>query len=345
MSIELPNLPYPCKALEPLISENTLNTHHGKHHRAYVDKTNALVKDTPLAASPLDSIVRHCAWRATADPATMPLFNNAAQAWNHAFYWHSLRPMGGHGPQGSLGEAISSVFGDERRFADAFKSAATGHFGSGWAWLVVENGALKIVTTSNADTPIAHGQVPLLVIDVWEHAYYLDHHERRAAYVAGVVDHLLNWAFAEDNYKRSSGDRIDDAVHVFDHCLSTAGIESALTAHPNVAEAAVVGYPHPLKGQGIYAYVTLKPGTRPSEKLRREIGQWIRREIGPIAVPDFIQWAPALPRTRLGMLVRRILRKIAANDVSDIGDTSMLVDSALINDLIRGRVEKAVIAE
>ena len=345
MSIELPNLPYAYEALEPLISETTLKTHYGKHHRAYVDKTNALVKGTPFAGSALESVVRQCAWRTAVDSATMPLFNNAAQAWNHAFYWRSLRPKGGRGPRGALAEAISSVFGDERRFAEAFKSAATGHFGSGWVWLVVEDGVLKIMTTSNADTPIAHGQAPLLVIDVWEHAYYLDYQERRAAYVAGVVDHLLDWEFAERNYEHSSSDRIGDAVHIFDHCLSTAGIESALTAHPKVAEAAVVGYPHPLKGQGIYAYVTLKPDARPDESLRREIEQWIRREIGPIAVPDFIQWTPALPRTRVGMLVRRILRKIAANDVSDIGDTSMLVDSAIINDLIRGRVGRAAIAE
>jgi Fe-Mn family superoxide dismutase len=133
------------------------------------------------------------------------LFNSAAQAWNHAFYWSSLRPQGGRGPQGALAARIRAEFGDEERFAAAFKAAATGHFGSGWAWLVLDGKALKIVTTSNADTPTVHGQAPLLVIDVWEHAYYLDHRERRAAYVAGVVDHLLNWEFAARNFERAAG--------------------------------------------------------------------------------------------------------------------------------------------
>ncbi|MBI4292715.1 MAG: superoxide dismutase [Betaproteobacteria bacterium] len=212
MTIELPDLPYAYEALEPLISSVTLRTHHGKHHRAYVDKTNALVKDTNLAAGSLETIVKHCASRAAADPALTPLFNNAAQAWNHAFYWNCLRPKSPRGPQGALAARLRSDFGDERRFADALKSAATGHFGSGWAWLVLDDGALKIVTTSNADTPIVRGQTPLLVIDVWEHAYYLDHQERRAVYVAGVVDSLLNWEFAERNFERSRSGRTDAAT-------------------------------------------------------------------------------------------------------------------------------------
>jgi Fe-Mn family superoxide dismutase len=205
MPIELPNLPYPYDALEPYISGATLTTHYGKHHRAYVDKTNALVNDTPLAGATLEAIAQASAQRAAADPAMRTLFNNAAQAWNHAFYWSSLRPQGGRGPQGALAARIRAEFGDEERFATAFKAAATGHFGSGWAWLVLDGKALKVMTTSNADTPIVHGQVPLLVIDVWEHAYYLDHQERRAAYVAGAVDHLLNWEFAGRNFERAAG--------------------------------------------------------------------------------------------------------------------------------------------
>lgn len=206
MPIELPNLPYPHDALAPFISSATLNTHHGKHHRAYVDKTNTLVKNTPLAGAPLEAIVQAAAQRAAGEPAMRPLFNNAAQAWNHAFYWRSLRPKGGRGPQGALAARMGRVFGDAGGFAAAFKSAATGHFGSGWAWLVADGAGLKIVTTSNADTPIARGETPLLVIDVWEHAYYLDHQERRAAYVDGVVDHLLNWEFAADNLDRASAE-------------------------------------------------------------------------------------------------------------------------------------------
>jgi Fe-Mn family superoxide dismutase len=201
MTIELPNLPYPHDALVPFISSATLNTHHGKHHRVYVEKTNALVKGTPLAGAPLGAIVQ----AAAADPALKVLFNNAAQAWNHAFYWRSLRPADGPGPQGALATRIRADFGGNETFAAAFKAAATGHFGSGWAWLVLDGKTLRIVTTSNADTPIVHGQTPLLVIDVWEHAYYLDHQERRAAYVAGVVDHLLNWEFAERNFERACG--------------------------------------------------------------------------------------------------------------------------------------------
>jgi len=205
MPIELPDLPYSHDALEPTISARTLQTHHGKHHRAYVDKTNALVKGTDLEGRALAPLVVESARRAAANPAMTPLFNNAAQAWNHAFYWSSLRPQGGRGPQGALGARLRTAFGDAAGFAEAFKSAATGHFGSGWAWLVLDGAALKIVTTSNADSPIVHGQAPLLVIDVWEHAYYLDHQERRAAYVAGVVDHLLNWEFAQQNFERAAG--------------------------------------------------------------------------------------------------------------------------------------------
>jgi len=209
MPIELPNLPYAYEALEPMISSRTLRAHHGRHHRGYVDKLNALVRDTPVADSSLETIVQWSARRGAADRAAAAVFNNAAQAWNHAFYWNSLRPEGKRspGPRGWLGALIVSGFGSYGGFTEAFKSAAANHFGSGWAWLVVDHGALKIVTTSNADTPIVRGQVPLLVIDIWEHAYYLDYQERRAVYVAGVVDHLLDWEFAACNFELSSGGR------------------------------------------------------------------------------------------------------------------------------------------
>jgi Fe-Mn family superoxide dismutase len=210
MPLELPDLPFARDALEPFISATTLSTHHGKHHRAYVDKVNALVGNTVLAGGPLEAIVRLSARRAASDPSMAAIFNNAAQAWNHAFYWNSLRPKGAGGPQGALAARIRTDFGDETKFATAFKAAATGHFGSGWAWLVLDDSALRIVTTANADTPIVHGQEPLLAIDVWEHAYYLDHQERRATYVAGIVDNLLNWEFAGRNFelavKRARGD-------------------------------------------------------------------------------------------------------------------------------------------
>lgn len=178
MRIELPQLSYPLDALEPFISARTLSIHYGKHHRAYVDRTNALIGESRAS---LEEIVAGAA----GNPAKKVLFNNAAQAWNHAFYWRSLRPTGGRVPR------------EFAKWAEALKTAANGHFGSGWVWLVRDGVDLKVVSTANADTPLVHGQVPLLVIDVWEHAYYLDHQERRADYVAGVVDHLLNWELAE----------------------------------------------------------------------------------------------------------------------------------------------------
>ena len=224
MTIALPELPYDHEALEPLISRATLRTHHGKHHRAYVERTRTLIAKTALDGGSLEAIMQQSALRAGTDPEMRMLFNSAAQAWNHAFYWNSLRPKTARGPQGALAARIGRDFGDERRFADALKAAATAHFGSGWAWLILDGDALKIVTTSNADTPIIRGRVPLLVIDVWEHAYYLDYQERRAAYVAGVVDHLLNWEFAERNFERAS-DLSDKAVDVFAYRASTVGTE------------------------------------------------------------------------------------------------------------------------
>lgn len=201
MSIELPPLPYPLDALEPFISARTLATHHGKHHRAYVEKTRLLAGERPGALE--DIIVR-----AAADPAQKTLFNNAAQAWNHAFYWRSLRPKVSHGaPQGALAARIDADFGGQQRFGELFKAAAMGVFGSGWVWLVDIGGKLEIKPTANADTPIAHGQQPLLVLDVWEHAYYLDYQSRRLAYVEGAVDLLLDWEFAERNFARQ------EAVH------------------------------------------------------------------------------------------------------------------------------------
>lgn len=188
VKLALPALPYRLHALEPFISAATLATHHGKHHRAYVEKTNTL-------AAGLDGSLEQLVVRSAGDASRQALFNNAAQAWNHAFYWRSLRPKGGTPPRGALANPV---------LRENLRTAAKGHFGSGWAWLVLERGELRVLATGNADTPIAHGLVPLLAIDVWEHAYYLDHQERRAAYVDAVVDHLLNWDFAAENLARSA---------------------------------------------------------------------------------------------------------------------------------------------
>jgi Fe-Mn family superoxide dismutase len=199
MAITLPELPYDYDALHPVISAATMKLHHGAHHRGYVDKLNALIKGTDLADASLESIVER---------SSGAIFNNAAQAWNHAFYWRSLRPKVPHGaPQGALAARIDADFGGHQRFGELFKAAAMGVFGSGWVWLVDAGGRLEIKPTANADTPIAHGGQPLLVLDVWEHAYYLDYQSRRLAYVEGAVDLLLDWEFAERNFARQ------EAVH------------------------------------------------------------------------------------------------------------------------------------
>ncbi|MFA7388114.1 MAG: superoxide dismutase [Thiohalobacteraceae bacterium] len=212
MSVQLPDLPYDYDALAPVISGSTLRVHYDKHHRGYVDNLNKLIRDTPVANASLEEIVQWAARHAAADRKAAALFNNAAQAWNHAFYWLSLRPPNGGGPTGALTERITSSFGGLANFSDAYKSAASGHFGSGWAWLVLDGKQLKIVTTANADTPIVHGQTPLLVIDVWEHAYYLDYQQRRAAYVEAVVDQLLDWEFADRNYAKALGQPAGEAA-------------------------------------------------------------------------------------------------------------------------------------
>ena len=193
MAITLLDLPYDYDALQPVISAATLKLHHGAHHRGYVDKLNLLLKGSPLEDAPLEAIVKRS--------GAGPVFNNAAQAWNHAFYWRSLRPKDAGGrPQGALAARLDPDFGGYQRFCDLFKAAALGVFGSGWVWLIDNGERLEIKATANADTPIAHGQLPLLVLDVWEHAYYLDYQSRRIAYVEGAVDFLLNWEFAERNF-------------------------------------------------------------------------------------------------------------------------------------------------
>ena len=203
MAIKLPELPYDHAALLPVISAATMKLHHEAHHRGYVDKLNALIRGSDLDSAPLETIIKRSARQAAGDPASRAIFNNAAQAWNHTFYWHSLRPKTpGNRPRGALADRIEADFGGQQRFSEQLKAIAASVFGSGWVWLVEEAGVLDIKVTANADTPIAHGQVPLLALDVWEHAYYLDYQSRRIEYVEGVVDFLLDWNFAERNYTR-----------------------------------------------------------------------------------------------------------------------------------------------
>lgn len=191
----LPKLPYGESALAPVISPETIRFHYGRHHAGYVDKLNRLAAGTEFADLPLEQVVL----RSAAQADKTAIFNNAAQIWNHTFYWNSLKPGGGGQPSGPLKDKIGAAFGGYAEFRSQFVDAATGQFGSGWAWLVSEGGELKIVTTSNADVPLIHGQKPLLTLDVWEHAYYLDYQNRRQAYAEAVVDKLLNWEFAEKN--------------------------------------------------------------------------------------------------------------------------------------------------
>jgi superoxide dismutase, Fe-Mn family len=192
---QLPPLPYADNALEPVISANTISFHYGKHHKTYVDNLNNLVKGTEYESASLEKIINETAGKA--DRA--PLFNNAAQIWNHTFYWNSLKGNGGGKPAGKLATMIDAAFGSYDNFRKELSATTVSQFGSGWGWLVVDGGALKVVKTANAEVPFTRGQKPLLTIDVWEHAYYLDHQNKRAAYVEAVIDRLLNWDFAAQN--------------------------------------------------------------------------------------------------------------------------------------------------
>ena len=191
----LPPLPYAENALDPVISAETIGFHYGKHHRGYVDKLNALVAGTELADLSLEEIIARTAGKV--DQAEV--FNNAAQTWNHTFYWHSLQPAGNSEPPAKLKGLIDSSFDGMAACKRELAAAATTQFGSGWAWLVQDGGKLKVVKTGNAQTPLTQGMKPLLTIDVWEHAYYLDYQNRRPDYVKALVDKLLNWRFAADN--------------------------------------------------------------------------------------------------------------------------------------------------
>jgi Fe-Mn family superoxide dismutase len=191
----LPPLPYAEDALDPVISANTLRYHYGKHHKGYVDNLNKLIAGTPLAGLSLEKLITATAGQAD----RIAIFNNAAQTWNHTFYWRSLQPKGGGEPPAALKQRIEASFGTLEACRKELATAATTQFGNGWAWLVLDAGKLKVVKTGNAETPLTTGITPLLTIDVWEHAYYLDYQNRRADYVNAVLDKLINWGFAAEN--------------------------------------------------------------------------------------------------------------------------------------------------
>ncbi|QQE64740.1 superoxide dismutase [Leptolyngbya sp. BL0902] len=195
MAYELAPLPYAYDALAPHISKSTLEFHHDKHHAAYVNNYNKAVEGTPHDSQPIEAVIKAIA----GDAAMQGVFNNAAQAWNHTFYWNSIKPGGGGSPTGELAQKIEADFGGYDKFVEAFKAAGATQFGSGWAWLVLDGGTLKVTKTGNAENPLTAGQVPLITMDVWEHAYYLDYQNRRPDYIDTFLNHLVNWDFAAQN--------------------------------------------------------------------------------------------------------------------------------------------------
>jgi len=195
MAFTLPPLPYEKNALAPHISAETLDYHHGKHHQAYVTNLNKLIEGKPEASKTLEEIIL---------ASEAGVFNNAAQIWNHTFYWHCMKPSGGGQPTGDLADAIQRDFGGVEKFAEEFSNAATTQFGSGWAWLVLgKDKKLAVTKTANADLPMKHGQKALLTIDVWEHAYYIDYRNARPKYIETFLKSLVNWQFALENLKRA----------------------------------------------------------------------------------------------------------------------------------------------
>ncbi|GAB4332821.1 MAG: superoxide dismutase [Leptolyngbyaceae cyanobacterium] len=196
MAFEQPPLPYAMDALEPYgMKAETFEYHYGKHHKAYVDNLNKLTEGTDLANMPLEEVIK----ATYKDSAKQGIFNNAAQVWNHTFFWNCMKPGGGGTPTGELAARIDQDFGSFDKFKEEFSNAAATQFGSGWAWLVEDNGTLKVTKTPNAVDPIAEGQKPLLTLDVWEHAYYIDFRNARPAFIKNFLDRLVNWDFVAQN--------------------------------------------------------------------------------------------------------------------------------------------------
>ncbi len=194
MTIELPALPWAIDALDPYISANLLNYHYGKHHQGYVTKLNAALQGGNDTEKSLVDIIKE---------GDKKLFNNAAQIWNHSFFWQSMRPKGGGAPSGNLADAIGETWGSFEKFNEEFSDKAGTLFGSGWTWLVKNGSALEIVQTTNAGTPLTDGKTPLITIDVWEHAYYLDYQNRRPDFIKAFMQNLVNWDFAAENFDKS----------------------------------------------------------------------------------------------------------------------------------------------
>jgi Fe-Mn family superoxide dismutase len=197
MALILPDLPFAKDALDPYISAKTLEFHHGKHHKAYVDNGNKLIAGTEFENLDPEAVIK----KVVGDASKAGIFNNVGQAWNHSFFWKCLKPGGGGRPTGPVAKKIDADFGSYEKFAEDLKNAGVTQFGSGWAWLVEKNGKLEVMKTANADTPVAHGIKPLLTVDVWEHAYYLDYQNRRPDFLQTFIDHLINWDFVNSGLK------------------------------------------------------------------------------------------------------------------------------------------------
>lgn len=202
MTFELPPLPYAGNALEPYISANTLSFHHGKHHNAYVVNLNNLIKGTEFEGKSLEEVT------IASEGKNAGVFNNAAQVWNHTFYWHSMKPNGGGKAVGAIAKKIEEDFGSFEKFIEEFKTAGATQFGSGWAWLVLDkDGKLKVTKTGNAEVPFTKGQMPILTMDVWEHAYYLDFQNLRPKYIETFLNSLVNWDFANENLAKAQREK------------------------------------------------------------------------------------------------------------------------------------------
>jgi len=215
MAFNLPDLPFEKSVLAPHMSAETLDFHHGKHHQAYVTKVNELIGDTELAGASLVEVIR-----AAHERKDQKLFNNAAQIWNHSFFWQCLAPEGSTRPSGKLRDMISADFGGERQLLDKLAAESVNHFASGWGWLVLNNGKLEVTSLHDADTPVAHSMTPLLTVDVWEHAYYIDYRNERPRYVKSVLDNIINWDFVGQNLDGQGASRADQQARISADSLS-----------------------------------------------------------------------------------------------------------------------------
>ena len=204
MAFTLPDLPYAKDALQPHMSAETFDYHWGKHHKAYVDKTNGMLGEKGLEGASLIEVIK-----AAKERGDKGLFNNSAQIWNHSFFWQCLAPQGSTSPSGRLKDMIDSDFGGHQQLLEKLATESANHFASGWGWLTLNNGKLEVTSLHDADTPVAHGMTPLLTIDVWEHAYYIDYRNERPRFLKSVLENIINWDFVGQNLDGKGLDRAD----------------------------------------------------------------------------------------------------------------------------------------